>query len=514
MLNSSTLHFGFTIFTIPKSFRDKPTAVHQCNAIQSWQRIESQPEILLCGDDPGVAEATQRLGIGHLSGIECNTHGTPLLHDAFAKAQQVAQYSVLAYVNADIILMPDFGDYVQAVVQQYEQFLMLGRRWNLEVASAIDFDQADWPVQLSGSLRKYGIFSGIGALDYFVFPKPLFTKLPPFAVGRAGWDNWMVGEALSQSYPVVNASQAVTAIHQNHDYSHLSGHRLEAFHGVEAKQNRAFLKEHLAGNTADATCYLPPAQQKSSEPCPRISIITSNPTQVNQLATDSLNITLEFVSIDAADLQVTAWNESIMQAKGEFVLFLDENSTLFPEALEYWSDCIEAEAGSLEMCFAGWEMKRDVPAATEDWHKVEPWHQLNPLLAGREGLQGLHIWALPTIFPLLHPSSILFRRDWLVRFGSLDETLQPWAAVTDLVLRLSSRGAAAVCLEDSVLQYSPSAGAGSPPFMGSHPQLRQDCQRMLQSFFAQSQLPDWTAPLKPHAETVVQEWLNRHSAIA
>ena len=33
----------------------------------------------------------------------------------------------------------------------------------------------------------------------------------------------------SNNIPVINGSQLITAIHQNHDYNHLSGRRLEAF---------------------------------------------------------------------------------------------------------------------------------------------------------------------------------------------------------------------------------------------------------------------------------------------
>ena len=30
-----------------------------------------------------------------------------------------------------------------------------------------------------------------GGSDYFIFPRNCFTKIPNFAIGRAGWDNWM-----------------------------------------------------------------------------------------------------------------------------------------------------------------------------------------------------------------------------------------------------------------------------------------------------------------------------------
>jgi len=47
--------------------------------------------------------------------------------------------------------------------------------------------------------------------------------MPQFAIGRAGWDNWMIYWARRQGWPVVDATWDIFIIHQNHDYSHLPG---------------------------------------------------------------------------------------------------------------------------------------------------------------------------------------------------------------------------------------------------------------------------------------------------
>jgi hypothetical protein len=62
-----------------------------------------------------------------------------------------------------------------------------------------------------------------GGSDYFIFPWACFTTLPDFAIGRAGWDNWMFYHARRQGWPVIDASSSLTIIHQDHDYSHLPG---------------------------------------------------------------------------------------------------------------------------------------------------------------------------------------------------------------------------------------------------------------------------------------------------
>jgi hypothetical protein len=57
--------------------------------------------------------------------------------------------------------------------------------------------------------------------DCFVFPRYHFTSIPDFAIGRAGWDNWMIYNALHRGLPVVDATPSLMVVHQNHDYHHL-----------------------------------------------------------------------------------------------------------------------------------------------------------------------------------------------------------------------------------------------------------------------------------------------------
>jgi len=53
-------------------------------------------------------------------------------------------------------------------------------------------------------------------MDYFVFPRGMWPKLPAFAIGRSGWDNWMLYQARMMDIALINSSLVVMAIHQNH----------------------------------------------------------------------------------------------------------------------------------------------------------------------------------------------------------------------------------------------------------------------------------------------------------
>src|SRR5688500_4037016 len=62
--------------------------------------------------------------------------------------------------------------------------------------------------------------------------------MPPFVVGRARFDNWLVWRARTRG-PVIDATAAVVAVHQSHDYGHIAGGHQEAHRGEEAQRNEA-----------------------------------------------------------------------------------------------------------------------------------------------------------------------------------------------------------------------------------------------------------------------------------
>ncbi|MBN2147143.1 MAG: hypothetical protein JW726_07125 [Anaerolineales bacterium] len=210
---------NLTIFTAPKPFTNPHIATIQRNAIQSWIQLGGVPVILI-GNETGLVEVADEFGILHLPQVACNAQGTPLVSDIFALARQYSDTPLLAYVNADMILLPDFLMAAEQVAHQAEQFLIVGQRWDLDIREAMDFSPG-WQTRLQEDVQRRGRLHPPGGSDYFIFPRSCFSQIPAFAIGRAGWDNWMFYHARVQRWRVVNATDAITAIHQDHDYSHL-----------------------------------------------------------------------------------------------------------------------------------------------------------------------------------------------------------------------------------------------------------------------------------------------------
>ncbi len=210
-----------TLFTGPKPFTGHIGLI-QDNAIASWTRLGKWVEVLLLGDEPGIREAAARHGVRHLPQVVRTATGTPRLDAMFALAREAASHSLLCYVNADVILLPDVWACAEEIAGGFASFLMVGQRWDLDLKAPLVFDNT-WEARLRGEVAARARRHPPGGSDYFVFPRTCFEAMPPFALGRAGWDNWMIYHARLKGWPVIDASTATTVVHQDHDYAHLPG---------------------------------------------------------------------------------------------------------------------------------------------------------------------------------------------------------------------------------------------------------------------------------------------------
>jgi len=217
------------------------------------------------GNDEGTAEIAMELGLRYVPDVARNTFGTPLVSDLFRQAQQLSVSNLFCYVNGDIILMSDFMQAIQRVVDQKSRFLLVGHRWNLDVKEVLEF-KPDWEEKLRSQVKKFAMLAGVTSIDFFVFPRGLLGEIPPFAVGRPVWDNWTLYRARSLSVPLIDATPVVMAVHQNHDYAHHPQGKEGLWKGEEqlANDKLAGGQEHTF-SLLDATHLLTP--QKLRRAC-------------------------------------------------------------------------------------------------------------------------------------------------------------------------------------------------------------------------------------------------------
>ncbi|MBV9848813.1 MAG: hypothetical protein JO250_03910 [Armatimonadetes bacterium] len=224
-----------TLFALPKPFEGH-IGIIQRNAIRSWTLLQPRPRIILFGDEAGTAEFAQEFGLCHVPRIARNEYGTPLVSDLFLSAQRMTADGSLCYVNADIILMSDFAAAADRVAAQRRRFLVAGRRWTVDLPELWDFGPG-WEQRLRDRVSRQGVPDPPHCIDYFLFPAGFWRDVPPFAIGRFFWDNWLLYQARRQGAALVDASDMVMAVHQNHGYAHQMAGADHLHRGPEALRN-------------------------------------------------------------------------------------------------------------------------------------------------------------------------------------------------------------------------------------------------------------------------------------
>ncbi len=211
-----------TLLTAPKPFKDPHISVIQTNALKSWQALGDQVEIIVLGADEGVAEKTSELGIRHIPQVACNEKGTPLISSMLDLARQNSDSPYLCIVNTDIILFPDLLIAMENAAKSRERFLIIGQRWDMDVTGELSAGHGNFDRFKQEVFRLGKLHPPMGS-DYFLFPRECYLQIPDLAIGRAGWDNWFIFKSRFEGWPVIDATQDVTIVHQSHDYRHLPG---------------------------------------------------------------------------------------------------------------------------------------------------------------------------------------------------------------------------------------------------------------------------------------------------
>jgi len=192
------------------------------------------------------------LDYGYWAPVDNNQEGTPLVGEAFLSMENWSlSKDIICYVNSDIILMQDFVDALEVVASEFDQFLMVGQRWDIDINYPIDFDTT-WELNLLVDLESRGKRHQPGGSDYFAFHRGLFKEFPPYAVGRVRWDNWVISTMVECGIPTVDVSQVTTVIHQD----------VRTIHEAETDEDRRYVdlynqtKGEAAGNITDSDWVL------------------------------------------------------------------------------------------------------------------------------------------------------------------------------------------------------------------------------------------------------------------
>lgn len=199
------------IFTVPKPFIGK-FAIIQENAINSWLSIKPKPKIVLLGNEVGISTFCKLKHIKQIPYIKKNKYGSPLLNDIFNKIQKMFKDQTYMYINTDIILQNLPTSIIKDLTNKFDRFLIVGKRYEMNVDKKLDTIEIK---QLSTTNLKQKNDSWI---DYLIFTPGIFSKIPPFALGKTFYDKWLIWFSKTIGCPVVDLTIKIKAIHQSHQY--------------------------------------------------------------------------------------------------------------------------------------------------------------------------------------------------------------------------------------------------------------------------------------------------------
>ena len=171
---------------------------------------------MIAGMEKGIEEICKEFNLIHIPEVERTEFGTPLVSSVFQLGQSRTNATVLCYINSDIMLMNDFLRATETIAAQMPKFLMVGQRTDLDIREAWNFDSVNWEENLRTLLAQKGTLHAPNGIDFFCFPRGMFTDIPPLVIGRPGFDNWLVWRARVDRVPIVDVTEAVKIVHQNH----------------------------------------------------------------------------------------------------------------------------------------------------------------------------------------------------------------------------------------------------------------------------------------------------------
>ena len=206
----------------------------QHNAVKSWVSLP-RCSVLLLGVES--LPAANEFCTSCVDGVLRSELGIPQIDSLFGIAQGLTcPDDLLLYINADIIVWDDIVLALEACAAQFEKFLMVGRRTNLGLPGPIDCEKYRLRWRAAEAIRRGELAHPCGC-DYFGFTHGLWPEIPPYAIGRTTFDNWLIWSAVEAGDPVIDVTEAVTVVHQNHVSPNLA--RL----GPDAKINLELVPE-------------------------------------------------------------------------------------------------------------------------------------------------------------------------------------------------------------------------------------------------------------------------------
>lgn len=213
---------SFEIFSAPKPFVGEDKEMNE-RAIRSWLKLSPRPKVTLLGHETGYDEAAKQFDINVERRVDKNFLGVPLFNSMLQRAND-SKEMITVIINGDILLFDDFVQTMRKVVSNFESFLVVGARYDVD---KLPDDLDDNDPQYTRKVREHVLATGTlhtyGGMDIWAWnangPRLFDPVMPHFVFGRGKYDNWLTHETIAAGRrQVIDASETCLTVHLRHDY--------------------------------------------------------------------------------------------------------------------------------------------------------------------------------------------------------------------------------------------------------------------------------------------------------
>ena len=212
---------SLTLFSTFKPLEDDEYRRITRNAIGSWVealRLHPTQIVLYVENRPFIESIVNEFNCDTIEIrdiTKVNNKGLPTIDHIFHTAQDKSSAKLFCYINGDIIIPPDFMERIQPLLEVDYQFLLGATPFEMEFPDELKFE-GEWYYDL---VTKYqGHWRDKVAIDLFIFTRHAFRRIPPFAIGRVAYDNYLIGHGKNVTDRLIDGSIHLRTIHQTHDY--------------------------------------------------------------------------------------------------------------------------------------------------------------------------------------------------------------------------------------------------------------------------------------------------------
>lgn len=217
------------IFTAPKPFVAEDKTNNE-RAIKSWLKLKPKPRVTLLGYETGYDEAAREFGLNIERRVDKNFLGVPLFNSMLQRAND-SKAMITIIINGDILLFDDFIQTVKKVISNFEHFLVVGARYDVDnLPENLDEDDPDYTKKIRNHVLSTGTLHTYGGMDVWAWnsdgPRLFDPVMPHFIFGRGKYDNWLTHETISAGRrQVIDVSETCLTVHVRHDYHLVAGNK-------------------------------------------------------------------------------------------------------------------------------------------------------------------------------------------------------------------------------------------------------------------------------------------------